>query len=50
MKYENLSENDIDFTDFYNDAYSIWKDLLGEQKADELCDEIEGFHKKLWNE
>ena len=50
MQYENLSENDIDFADFYNDAYSIWKDLLGEQKADELCDEMDRFHKKLWLE
>ena len=50
MKYNNLSEDDIDLFDCFDRARLIWQDLLGEQKADELCDEIDRFHKKLWSE
>ena len=49
MKYNNLSDGDVDFADFEDSAFSIWKDLLGEQKADELYDEMNRFYKKLWN-
>jgi len=50
MKYNNLSKYDVDFADFYDNAFSIWKDLLGEQKADELYKKMDSFYNKLWNE
>ena len=50
MKYDNLSADDVDFADFYYEAFSIWKDVLGEKKANELQDEMNRFHHKLWNE
>ena len=50
MKYNNLSEDDIDLFECFYGARLIWQDLLGEQKADELYDEMDRFYSKLWNE
>jgi len=49
MKYNNLSEDDIDLFDCFDRARLIWQDLLGEQKADELYGEMDRFYSKLWN-